>query len=222
MGEYRPSSARGTGLITTPAGMIRNDPGGDLAGANLELSEHQSDSAGALRVTHEGGKLTYSCAITGLVPVASCTDLVIVNGSATKTVKITRIEISILATAAASVDIQLVRRSTANLTGTSTTPAVAPNDSGDAAATAVVKAYTANPGTLGTLTGVIRTRKYLCNAPAAAEDFAIWQFGDRAGAKELVLRGVADGVAINLNAGTVGSGGTADISIEFTEEPLTA
>lgn len=172
------------------------------------------DSAGAEVLNRS----TYSASITALAPAASATDIFTIIGSATKTVRITRIQISGVATAAGTFDVVLVKRSTADSGGTSTSPTIVPHDSSDSAATAVVKAYTVNP-TLGTLVGNLQARSItLTTAATPAIPNILQEFlFELRGEKAIVLRGVAQQLAINLNAQTI-TGGLLDISISFTEE----
>jgi len=95
---------------------------------------------------------TYSAGFFGLVPVSGGTDVVCIAGSATKTVRLQRIQIwGTTATAVQIVPVQLLRRVLVDTGGTaaSTTanPAnnVAKRDTSIGAATAVVVSYTANP-----------------------------------------------------------------------------
>jgi hypothetical protein len=86
---------------------------------------------------------------------ANPTDIFCLQGSATKTIKVKRFDLSGLTSVAlATVGMQIVKRSTANTGGTATNPPAVPHDSNDPAATATVLAYTANP-TTGTLVGVV-------------------------------------------------------------------
>jgi hypothetical protein len=172
-----------------------------------------------------GSKATFSAAITGLVPVTGATDIFTVTGSATKLVKITRLVITGSTTLAANVilPITLLKRSSADLTGTSTAPTRVAHDSLNAAVTATVLAYTANPGTLGTLVGAFRNiRMTLQLTPQTATDFPISlpyieDFGQRGG-QPIVLRGIAEVFAINLAAIATITGWLFDISVEWSEE----
>ncbi len=162
----------------------------------------------------------YSSAIFGLVPPASATDIFEIKGSGTKTVKIVRIRVSCVATAAAVLDIGLVKRSTANTSGTSTAPTIVPVDSADAAATAAVKAYTANP-TTGTLVGLMRADKITCSTPtSSAVQSDILLYGDdvQAGGRAITLRGTAESIALNLNGVSPPAGILFNISEVHTEE----
>ncbi len=170
----------------------------------------------------DGLRATYSASITGLASAASATDIFTITGSATKIVRVTRIEISGQATTAAAAQVVLLVRSGANLTGTSTSPTAVPHDSASAAATATVKAYTVNPGTLGTLVGNIRVAYTFLAAPATAtvgSEPLFLDFGTRP-SQAIVLRGTTQVFAVNLNAATV-TGGAWDINLEWTEEALT-
>ncbi len=163
----------------------------------------------------------------GLVPASSATDIFTLTGSATKTIRITRIEITATTTSAtpAALDVLLLKRSTADTGGTSTgSPTPVPHDSADAAVSATVLAYTANP-TTGALVGTaLRNAKFfqtLATYTATdfpAKDSLVWEFGNRPGAQAIVLRGVAEVLAINLNGVTATATASFNIAIEFTEE----
>jgi hypothetical protein len=183
---------------------------------------------GSLPVSLVGGeRATYSASIKGLVPADSCTDLVSLIGSATTIVRVTRVEITGQTTAVTgrSMEIQLVKRSTASTTsGVSTgSPTAVPHDSNDAAATAVMYGWTTCNTSLGTLVGTaLRNRQLNLNLITdTATDFPpqeslVWEFGKNEG-QEIVLRGVAEQIAINLNGATKPAGGVFDIAIEWTE-----
>jgi hypothetical protein len=196
------SSAGGNGQQSAPA-LVQNAAGTALMGAVSLV---------------DGQKATYAASITGLASAASATDIFTITGSATKTIRITRLEVSGQATTAAAAQVVVLKRSTANTAGTSTNPAAVPYDSASAAATATLNAYTANP-TTGTLVGNVRAEYVFLAAPATAtvgSDKLFLDFGARP-AQAIVLRGITQVLAINLNGATV-TGGAFDINIEFTEE----
>lgn len=170
----------------------------------------------ALAVNIEGRRATYRATVTGLVPAASATDIAYINGSATKTVRVTRIVVSGTAGTHVNTPIILVKRSTANSGGTCAAATNVPLDSSNAAATAVVNSCTANP-TTGTLVGNISARSYFFGVATEASgppaDFLIGQEGGQ----PLTLRGVAQGLAVNLGAVSVTSG-VVNVTIEWTEE----
>jgi hypothetical protein len=172
---------------------------------------------------HESEDQTYSCAVFNLIPAASATDLFTITGSATRTVRIKRITVSGTRTTHTWTDVILLRRSTSNTGGTSTAPTIASHDLNNAPATAVCRAYTANPTALGTSVGNLRAGNF--SMPVAVPTNAQgngpghrleWLFGENGG-QPVVLRGVSQSIAINLNGQTV-SGGAFHISVEWTEE----
>src|SRR6266571_2441944 len=173
----------------------------------------------------DGQRATYSAAKVGLVPGSSATDIFTITGSASKTIRVTRIEIvgTTTSATAAALDVLLLKRSTANTGGTSTgSPTAVPHDSLSAAASATVLSYTAVP-TTGTLVGTaIRNQKLMLTlATYTATDFppvapVIWDFGSRP-AQAIVLRGIAEVLAINLNTTTPTATASFDIAIEWTE-----
>ena len=164
----------------------------------------------------DGAKVTYSASATALVPAAAATDMFTITGSATKTIRVLRIDISATQTTAGENTIVLLKRSTANTAGTSTAPTAVPHDSASAAGTATVLAYTANP-TTGTLVGNLRSRKIAFQgATGTTSDVAVFDFGNRPG-QAIVLRGVSQVLALNLNGATI-TGGSCAISVEWTEE----
>jgi hypothetical protein len=160
-------------------------------------------------------KATYSAVINGLAVAATATDIFTIKGSGTKTVKVTQISISGVAGTAITVPVDLLLRSTADTGGTSTTPTLVKHDSTNAAATAVVNAYTVNP-TTGTLVGSIRSERVTFPLTAVAPAKTVYDFGVGP-SQPIVLRGAAEQLCINLNAATV-SASLINISIEFTEE----
>lgn len=165
-------------------------------------------------------KATYAATISALSVAASATDIFTLTGSATKTVRVTRLLVSASQTSAANVLLQLLKRSSANTGGTSTTPTAVPYDSADSAATATVRAYTANPSSLGTLVGVVAAVKaFLSTGSGNNSNSTIleYHFGAPNNAKEIVLRGTSEVFSLNLNAFTV-AGGVFAISVEWTEE----
>lgn len=169
-----------------------------------------------LAVPTDSSMLTYSASIKGLVAASSATDIFEIKGAAGKVVRITRLQVSGRATAAASVDIAVIKRSTANTGGTSTAPAAVPHDSTFGAGTATLKAYTVNP-TTGTSIGTLRQQQLFLGdlttgGPGAA---MVLNFGDRPAACPN-LRGVLESLCVNLNAETA-SGNLLDIDVEWTE-----
>lgn len=221
--EYPAGFPLSSGGIVTNVGGIRRDVGATIADADGDVGPLQLDSVGALRVTLAGGAPTYSCAFDDLTGASSCTDLVRISGSSTKTVFVQEVRVSATATAAKTLDLRLVKRSTANADGTSSAGTAVPHDSDDGAATAAILLYTANP-TVGTETGVVRSRRYTIgtvdNAAGAME--VVFDLKGYNGGKGLRLEGTAQGLTINLDGETPGSGNAFSGSITWIELPTTA
>jgi hypothetical protein len=123
--------------------------------------------------------------------------------------------VSGIATAAATRDLQLIKRTTASTGGTPTAATLGQHDSNDAAPTAVVNSFAANP-TTGTPGGVLRAVAQNLGAAGSA-GVVEWTFSTR-NSKGLVLRGVAQSLNLNWNGAAVPSGTLLDIDVEFTEE----
>jgi hypothetical protein len=198
--------------------------GAATSGSGIGAVQVNSISAGTSAIgsvsVNDGTKTTYSATIVGLASAATATDIFTITGTATKTVRVTHIEISGTQTTASEVVFQLIKRSTANTGGTSTAPAGTPHDSNNAAATATIAAYTANPTALGTAVGspVRATRIFIpVSGTTAIATPYVWDFGSYAGSQAIVLRGITQVLAVSLNSTTV-SGGSFNITVQWTEE----
>ena len=174
----------------------------------------------------DGTKATYSHARSTFTIAATPTDIAILNGGAGKTVRILRIELDALCTAAtaSALEVQLIKRSTANTGGTSTgSPTPVAHDSGDPAGVSALTCYTANPSAVGTSLGIIRDGKIIpVLSPFTATDFPqhdklIWDFGTRPD-KALVLNSALEGYAINLVGATIPAGLSMAVNFEVSEE----
>jgi hypothetical protein len=156
---------------------------------------------------------TYS-ASTSVAAAAAATDIFTLTGSASATIYVTRVIVSGIQTTAGLADVQLIKYSTADTGGTSGAVTAVPHDSLDAAATATCLAYTANP-TTGAAVGTFR-RGYVpvAGATSVVNPVVTFDFGDKG--KAVILRGIAQLIAVNLGGATL-TGGTFDISIEWYE-----
>lgn len=172
------------------------------------------------RVTEIGGvNATYSYSVLGATPYATCQDLVALRGSATKTVKVLRVEVSGFITTAAGIAATLKLHSVANTGGTSTTPTPAQHNSNDPAATATVLLYSAAPTTSATAIIVKAFRLLLqpLASPTGTADRYVYDCMDTPG-EPITLNGVAQELALNLGGAAVGSGEVIDFSITWSEE----
>jgi hypothetical protein len=169
-------------------------------------------------VTVSPVKATYSAASTAFTPGTAPTDIFTITGSATKTVRILRIEFSATQTTAGINNWFIAKRSTANSAGTSAAVTAVPHDSGSSAATATVLQYTANP-TPGTLVGNIRSAKILAPAPSSlANPTFVWDFESGNTGVPPVLRGATQVLAVNFNGAALPAGLSVQVNVTWTEE----
>ena len=207
---------------------------GATTAQTLRTSSNLSDGAGtALTSTTSGAKqaldvvinaptkATYNSGSGLFTPPATPTDMWVMQGSATKTIKILSLTCFFIQTNAGNDLIYLKRYSTADTAGTSTTIAALPLDINDAASTATIKAYTANP-TLGTLVGdldIVYPGIATNGGPSSETGSAefSWNLADNQG-QPLVLRGTTDQIAVNFNGAAKPAGFQIAVSVRFTEE----
>ncbi len=184
---------------------------------NKDQARAASGTLGVQSVSLEGTKNTFSCAVSSITLAVTATDFFTIFGSGTRTVRVLRVIVSGFATGAASVDMILLLRSTADSGGASTTPTSIPHDTNNTATvpTAALLLYTANP-TLGTLVGNVRARKLNLGAAGSAGVIE-WNFSDK-NDQAIVLRGATQGLCLNFNGQAVPSGTSLDIEIEFVED----
>ena len=173
------------------------------------------DSRARLIITQEKRE-TFSAAISAHAVQSGATDFLEVIGSATKTIIIKRMRFGGTANGTVVTRVGCVKRSTADSGGTSATLTNVPHDSVNAAATATVKAYTANP-TLGTAIGLIRTFLYTMVAVSSniIADIRELTFGTEED-QGIILRGTSQSLCLNLNE-TVLTNALVDVSIEWRE-----
>lgn len=165
-----------------------------------------------------GNLATYSAAAAGFALATLATDVSTIQGSDTKTIKILRIEAAISTTSGSGglLTVSLIKRSTANTGGTTTTLTNVPHDSSSSAGTAVVKNYTVNPTLLGTAVGTVRATRTGAFNSGMAPSSLIWDFATRP-SEAVVLRGTSEFLCLNLGTVSI-TGSVATFSIEWTEE----
>lgn len=163
----------------------------------------------------DGQKATYTANITGLA-TNTAIDLCSLVGSATKTVRCTRVEIELLVTTASTAlngDLRLVKRTTAGTPAASAgTTTVGVLDSYDAAVSATAIGHAA-AGTPGTQAAIVRSGKI----PWAVGRYNYtWDLGriSKAG----VLRGTAERLTLLQSTALTGGVFQWTITYEFTEE----
>lgn len=180
------------------------------------------DVMGSSNVNTEGQKASYFASLGTNTPAATPTDIAILTGSATKTIKVTRVTISVQATASGAVAYDLVKRSGGTQSAVNTAFVVVthagPMDSTDAASTVITAGlagvYTSNPASVGTATGIVKdwSPTILANAGVVLEYVCTQP------AKCITLRGTSQVLAINGAGHTLLTGEKVGVSFEWTEE----
>lgn len=164
---------------------------------------------------------TYGLDVSGYVAYATPTDLYCINGSASKIVRISEMNIRVQSTAGALQTVQFIKRSTANTGGTPTSQTAIPYYSANAAATATVTSYGSAPS-LGTAVGTLRIVQGTSGTlTAAAINLAMRNNFLNAtlvsSNQYVTLNGVAEGLCINYGGAALTSGFTAIIGAEWEE-----
>ncbi len=164
------------------------------------------------------GKSTYAATTGFITPYATPTDILVVNGSTTRTVKIVRITLAATQTTAGINNWFLIKRGTSLDTGGATTALTkVPMSSTDAASTAAVLLYTAAPTIGGTTLNVKPTAQL---APAVTSlDQAEWiLFDENYTGTPLILNNNTESVAINFAGVAVPAGLSVSFNVTYTEE----
>ena len=195
----------------------------DANSAEVDMGAFQ-DAAGNNFPAHSGDTniAHYRCAKAQLAPVATPTAYLVIQGSATKTVRIKKIKVHGLATAAGTMDVIINKCSAAGTLGSAVLTALTkvPLDSGNSAATAVVSTVgTANYTTEPTVVGVIGAQRLMLSADGSGVNAqpAVWEFG-KDGCQAVVLRGTAQHVTISGNGDALPSGAKVDLEVEWSED----
>lgn len=209
------------GGLTDPYGHSIYNLAGVVASISLK-------SDGAVPVSTEGEKATFSAAFAAFLPVATPTDIFNFVGSATKTVKVHLVELWGNSTSISAIlPVRLARRSTAGTLGSAVLTGVTavPHGLNSLTATAVASTVgTANYTTLGTLIGYYSYESLLqldVDTPAGLYGPKIvWDF-NKPNLQPIVLTGVADQVTINYQGAAVPSGTLLYGRFVWTEEATT-
>ena len=198
----------------------------DGAGLSKTYPAHL-DASGGYAVVHslDGQVPTYSAAGSAFAQVATPTVWLVIQGSASKIVRIRRIELSGAATAAGSMPAVVARCSAAGTIapGALTTVTSVEHDSAGAAATAVVSTVgAANYGVVPTVVAnVAAGRVNMVALGSAATSSAgnplVFEFG-AAGESGLVLRGPSEFITVSGSGAAIPPGGVNDYRIVWTEE----
>jgi hypothetical protein len=171
-------------------------------------------------------KPTFFAANT-FTPPATPTDMVTIYGSASKTIRVVSFIIGTTNTAAGSQQFFLIRRSSTNTAGTFVAGTAIQADTTDAAPTATVGHYTANPSSLGTTVGNINIKRVASPAavPASfagiAQEAGVDMLSNMANSmldKPVTLAGTAQGLCLNFNSAALVAGQTHYYQVVWMEE----
>lgn len=178
------------------------------------------DTKGAGYVDTEGLKATYTYQISGITPVATATDVVVLTGSASKTIRVSRVCVDGVATTAAVYDVYLYKHTVADTGGTATNPTPVKHDSNDGTAGATVGLYSANATVDATKVLLRGGHIVLPDADTPSTGVSVplcFDFGTNS-TEKLTLRGIAQELAISHGGGTVPTGASMYYAITWTEE----
>ena len=205
--------------VGDPIGSYGIQVGGVDPTTNTYTFQHVNTLGAAGVYLESSNKAAYKATIIPVTPPATPTDIVTLYGSATKTIRITKVTLGSTQNTAGINDWYLIKRSAANTGGTSTTITPVPLDSLFPAATAVFRRYTANPTALGAAVGNLSIENILSpqiNPGTSGTSYVphTWDFTNN----PLVLRGVSEGVAINFNGAALPAGLSVNLIITWTEE----
>jgi hypothetical protein len=176
------------------------------------------------RVLTLQSKATYGVSTTPFSPPATPTDMATIYGSGTKTIYVWAVSIAMTQTTAGINRVYLVKRSATNTGGTSAAPTIVPFDSANASATASVVSYTVNASPLGGTVGNICVQNI--NSPILATGIT---YGNGSAdmypktvpfeiSQPIVLRGTAQGLAVNFNGAALPAGLSVIVNFIWTEE----
>ena len=164
---------------------------------------------------NEPERNTYGAGVLGFTLAATPSDILTIQGSATKVIRIKSIIINGNSASLAAYPMSLIRRSTVHTGGTSTVLAAGLHDTTDPAATAVVRYFTANP-TVGTLVSTLHVGRVIAASASNLDRLAFqysWQ-NDKA----VVLRGASEFLAVNMGGTVLAGSTTMDVDMLWTEE----
>lgn len=172
-------------------------------------------------LTYDSGILKPTFSATASVsPASTGTDILELRGSSTKVVRLRRVRVNGVATAAMNLPITLVRRTALDTAGTVVNVNIASYDSAAYnTETATVFLYTANPTETATaaVTNLI-TETYvpIGNYTTGLITGELNTVFGQSGAS-VVLRAATEAIAVNLN-GFTPSGAILTVTVEWTEE----
>lgn len=217
-GEITAVAANSSITLAFPAGgaLFTHTANFSIATFAATMQREAPGRVGALLVSSDGTKPTFRSGATGqtLYSTAAAT-LVEIVGSASKTIRVKRIEVWGQAATKYSTELQLLR-CTAASGGSANTAVLGQHDGSDSAATAVVNYYTAAAAS-GTTHSVIGGKSMgVQSNNSGSYSPAVWDFS-RSQDKALILRGAGDVIEIYNTVTSLGTG-TFGFEVEWEED----
>jgi hypothetical protein len=145
---------------------------------------------------------------------SSTTDNAVMPGNASNTVLVTAVKVSCTQTTAGTLTLTLIKRSSADTSGTSAAMTAVPDDSNYAAAASAPLSYTGAGPTVGGVVGNVDNYKLGCIATGTASPNDIYILNRRQ--KPVVLRGTAQQLAVNFGNAAI-TGGNITVTFEWIE-----
>jgi hypothetical protein len=200
-------------VATDTAIVVAQSPNGNQATAANQTNGTQQTS-----VIPSSSISTYSACYNGLTIPAAPTDIYYMLGSATKTVTISRVQISGTETTVAMRLFSFITRSTADSGGTCVAATTGPLDQNNAVATATSFGCSVSPTTIGNLSAYVGTTEFVLPATTGVDSSwpQITTWGSPGTGQGVVLRGTAQTFAINTT--TASAGGSLNICVYWTEQ----
>lgn len=202
-----PAAGQGATGSAVPAGVTM---AGLSDGINARALAGDASGRQLVKIYPDTGSTSYH--FSKKFAASSTTDVAVFPGNATNTLLIYRITLTCTQTTAGVINVELLKRSTADSGGTSAAFTSVPDDANYAAAVSAPLSYTGTGPSVGTPIGDLDNAQIGCNASATAGANDIYVFRP---AKPIVLRGTAQQVAINLGGAV--TGGNISITVDTVE-----
>lgn len=198
----------------------------DGNGTAASISTYADASSNLIAIgSLDSSKATYTAAVGNITPVATPTAFFVIQGSATKTIRIKSVKVSGGATAAGSMLLKAERWSDAGTLGSAVLTAVTAgkHDTGSAAATAVVSTVgTANYTTEGTSAGLIaagRLNLVAIGSAGTSSDCVPYTLEwSHTSTQSLVLRGSGQYLVVGGAGSSLPSGAKLDLMVTWEED----
>ena len=199
--------------------LFRLNPGGALSTTLTVEGEKVAQNNPLPVYINAPPKATYIATNPQYTIPATPTDMVVIGGSNTKTVKIRKIRLFLQQTTGGNNQYFLIKRSTADSGGTPNAVTWVPCDSRNPAPTASFNYYTVNPAGLGAAVGNIVIARLVC-ATATANSVPAWYdlYDEDKSGQPITLRSAQEQLAINFAGVALPAGMKVQAEVHITEE----